>query len=129
MTTLYKIQNDIAGYNGFGLPVSDTKFTASLAATTDTTLAVPNGTAMGMPLNQVNRFLAIISVESGGNVYFAVNAAAAVPAGATFAASTSELIVGGQYFAREVLATDVLHFFTATAGTDVSVTFYALNAS
>lgn len=127
--TQYKLQKDVAGYNGFGLQVSNSKWTASLAASTDTTLTVPSAGSMGAPLNSVNRFIAIITVEPGGSAWFALNAVAAIPAGGTFAASTSELIVGGQYFAREVKAADVLHFFTATASTDVSVVFYALPAS
>lgn len=128
MTTMYKLQKDVAGYNGFGLPVSDQKWTASLAATTDTTLTIPTNAVMGAPLNSKQRFLAIITVEPAGSVWFALNATAAVPAGATLAASTSELIVGGEYFAREVKGTDVLHFFTATAATDISVVLYALPA-
>jgi len=126
---MYKLQKDVAGYNGFGLPFSDQKFTASLAATTDTTLTVPSSGALGAPHNTNNRFLAIVSIETGGNVWCALNATAAVPAGGTFAASNSELVTGGQYYAREVKAADVMHFYTATAATDISVVFYALPAS
>lgn len=127
--TQYKLQNDVEGYNGFGLPVSNTKYTASLAATTDTTLTAPSVASMGAPLNIVNKFLAIITVKSGNTAWFSLNATASVPAGATFAASTSELIVGGEYFARVVKAADILHFITATASTDISVVFYALAAN
>lgn len=126
---MYKLKKDIAGYNGFGLPFSDQKYSASLAATTDTTLTVPSGSALGAPLNTVNKFLAVITVEDGGDVWIANGATAAVPAGATFATTTSELIVGGEYFAREVNAGDVLHFYTATGNTDVSVVFYCMPAS
>lgn len=129
MATMYKLQKDIAGYNGFGLPFSDLKYTASLAASTDTTLTIPTSAVIGAPLNQKQRFLAIVSVESAGSVWVALNAVAAIPAGATLVASTSELVVGGQYYAREVQGADVLHFFTATAATDISVTLYALPAS
>lgn len=129
MSTVYKLQKDIAGYNGFGLPFSDQKYSASLAITTDTTLTVPSSGAIGAPLNQINRFLAIIQVEANLSVWCTVNATAAVPAGGTFAATTSELIIGGEYYAREVKAGDVLHFFAPTAGTDVGVVFYALPAS
>ena len=128
MPTMYKLQKDVAGYNGFGLPFSDQKYSATLAATTDTTLTVPSSSAIGAPLNNQNRFLAIVQVKANISVWCAVNATAAVPAGGTFAATTSELIVGGQYYAREVKAADVLHFFTPTATTEVSVVFYALPA-
>lgn len=129
MTTMYKLQKDVAGYNGFGLPFSDQIYTASLAATTDTTVIVPSTSVLGAPANSQARFLAVVSVEQNLSVWCALNATAAVPAGTTFAASTSELIVGGQYYAREVKGGDVLHFYTATAATDISVTFYALPAS
>ncbi len=129
MTTQYKLQKDVAGYNGFGLPPCDQKYSASLAITTDTTLTVPSSGSIGAPLNQVNRFLAIIQVEANLSVWCAVNATAAVPAGSTFAATTSDLIIGGEYYAIEVKAADVLHFLAPTAGTDIMVKFYALPAS
>ena len=129
MTTQYKLQKDVAGYNGFGLPFSDQKFSASLAITTDTTLTVPSSGAMGTPLNTVNRFLAIIQVKANAEVWCALNAVAAAPAGTSFAATTSELIIGSEYYAREVKAADVLHFFAPVAATDISVVFYALPAS
>lgn len=129
MSTIYKLQKDVAGYNGFGLPFSDQKFSASLAATTDTTLTVPSSGAIGAPLNQINRFLALVQVEANATVWATVNATAAVPAGGTFAATTSDLVIGGEYYAREVKAGDVMHFLAPTAGTDIQVSFYALPAS
>ncbi len=129
MTIIYKLQKDVAGYNGWGLQFTDLKYSASLAITTDTTLVVPSSGALGAPLNQVNRFLAVINVEANLSVWCALNATAAVPGGTTFAATTSDLIIGGQYYAREVKAADVLHFIAPTAGTDISVLFYALPAS
>ena len=128
MITQYKLQKDVAGYNGFGLPFSNSKYSASLAITSDTTLDVPNGSSMGAPLNSVNRFLAVVQVEANASVWVAVNATAAVPAGTSFAATTSELIIGGEEWSREVKSTDVLHFIAPVAGTDVSVVFYALQA-
>lgn len=128
MTTMYKLQKDVAGYNGFGLPFSDQKFSATLAATTDTTVAVPLTSAIGAPLNQVNRFLAIIQVKWSMSVWVALNTTAAIPAGGSFAATNSDLIIGGEYYALEVKAGDVLHFFAPTAATDILVKFYALPA-
>lgn len=129
MAIIYKLQKDVAGYNGWGLPFTDLKYSASLAVTTDTTLTVPSSGAIGAPLNQVNRYLAVINVEANLSVWCALNATAAVPAGSSFAATTSDLIIGGEFYAREVKAGDVLHFLAPTAGTDVSVLFYALPAS
>lgn len=129
MTTMYRLQKDVAGYNGWGLNFSDTKFSASLAITTDTTLTVPSSGAIGAPLNQVNKWLAVIQVESDLTVWFALNAVAAVPAGTTFASTTSDMIIGGEYYAVQVKAADVMHFLAPTAGTDIMVKFYALPAS
>lgn len=129
MTTQYKLQKDVAGYNGFGLQFCDQKFSATLPATTDTTLTVPSSGSIGAPLNNVNKFLAVIQVTANLSVYCAVNAVAEVPAGATFLSTTSDLIVGSEYYAREVKAGDVLHFLAAEAGTDVCVMFYALPAN
>ncbi len=129
MTTQYKLQKDVAGYNGFGLQFSDLKYSASLAITTDTTLVVPLKGSMGAALNTVNKWLAIIQVEANLSVWFALNATAAVPAGTTFALTTSDLIIGSEYYGVEVKAGDTMHFFAPVAGTDILVKFYALPAN
>jgi len=129
MTTQYKLQKDVAGYNGFGLPFCDQKFSASLAITTDTTLTVPLNGAMGQALNSVNKWLAVVQVEANASVWFALNATAAVPAGSSFAATTSDLIIGSEYYGVEVKAGDVMHFLAPVAGTDILVKFYALPAN
>jgi hypothetical protein len=117
MTPLYVSQQPV---DDFGLYFSNLKYSASLAATTDTTLAVPD---------KAQRYKAVIKVENNGLVWVAVNATAAVPAGSTFAATTSELVTDAKSLCREVRSTDVLHFYTATAGTDVSVVFYAVGTN
>lgn len=129
MTTQYKLQKDVAGYNGFGLQFCDQKFSASLAITTDTSLTVPINAAMGQALNTVSKWLAVIQVEANLSVWFALNATAAVPAGTSFAATTSDLIIGTEYYGVEVKAGDVMHFLAPTAGTDILVKFYALPAN
>ena len=129
MATQYKLQKDVAGYNGFGLQFCDQKWSASLAITTDTSLTVPTNGAVGQALNSVNKWLAIIQVEANLSVWFALNATAAVPAGSSFALTTSDLIIGSEYYGVEVKAGDVMHFFAPTAGTDILVKFYALPAN
>lgn len=106
--------------NDFGQVFSNQYWTASLAATTDTTLTVPG---------DAPRYKAVIKVKPASVVYIALNATAAVPAGTTFAASTSELLCASQTTCREVKAADVLHFYTATGSTDVSVVFYAIGST
>lgn len=129
MTTMYKLQKDVAGYNGFGLQFSDQKYTATLAANADTSLTVPATGVLGAPADTINKFIAIVGIESGATVFCALNVAASAPAGAAFAASASEIIIGGQYYARIVQAGDVLHFLSVAGNTDISVAFYAMPAS
>lgn len=117
MITPYVSQQPV---DDFGLRFAGLKYSASLAATTDTTLTIP-GVA--------HTYKAVIKVENNGLVWVALNATAAVPAGSTFAATTSELINDAKSLCREVRAGDVLHFITATAGTDVSVVLYALGTN
>lgn len=104
----------------FGFRFSDLKYSASLAGSTDTTLTIPGA---------AQRYKAVIKVENNGLVWVAINATAAVPAGTSFAATSSELINDAKSICREVKAGDVLHFITATAGTDVSVVLYALGTN
>lgn len=125
MTTQYNIDKNISGQNGFGLPFCDTIFTATLAVATDTALAVPATAAFGVPSsNQFNKWVAVIKYArsaAASAVFVAVNATAAVPAGAAFAASTSEI----EPDAKHVKTGDTLHFFCAAAA-NVSVAFYAV---
>ena len=102
----------------FGLRFSELKYSVALAATTDTTFTVP-GTA--------SRYKAIIKVKN--NTWVASNATAAVPAGSSFAATTSELILNTDPLGREVKAGEVLHFYTATASTDVSIVLYSIGTN
>jgi hypothetical protein len=97
----------------FGLRFSDLKYSATLAATTDTTFTVPGNSP---------RYKAIIKCSAG--VWVAHNAVAAVPVGATFQPTTSEL-ASGAVLCREVKAGDVLHFFCATPA-PVSIVLYSL---
>lgn len=127
---MYKLQKDVAGYNGFGLPFTDIKYDVTLTTATDTSIAVPLSSVLGSPTNTVNnRWIALIQVTANESVYCALNTAATVPAGDTFEATASDLIIGSEYFAREVKGGDTLHFISAGTAVDVWVGFYALPAS
>lgn len=104
----------------YGLTFSNVKYSATLGASTDTTLTVPGSAP---------RYKAVMRAETDGVVWVANGATAAVPAGATFAAVSSEMIPVNGTLCREVKAGDVLHFITGTADIDVSVVFYALNTN
>lgn len=124
MATKFNMTRDINGYNGFGLAFTDTAYSATLAATTDTSFTVPS--SMGMGGNgffSSSEWLAIFEYTPGSEVWVAVNTTAAVPAGASFAATASEMNPA----ARLVKGGDVLHFKTASANNSVSVLLYSLS--
>lgn len=123
VSTPFSMTRDINGSNGFGIQFAVDNYSATLSATTDTTLACPSTSSLGGASSQThNKFLAIFSYTPGASVWVANNATAAVPAEATFASTTSTLNPS----ARQVQAGDTLHFYTADTGASVGVTFYAL---
>ena len=116
---------DINGFNGFGLQISDTNYSATLAASTATPLTVPlTVTELGQSYGTAKaRLIAIITSDPGSSVWVANNGTAAVPAGGSFASTTSALNPA----ALEVKVGDVLSFISA--GTpSVSVRFYWINS-
>ncbi len=115
MTTKFSMQRDINGYNGFGLQFSDTNYSATIAANTATSLTVPGNST-------TTKFLAVFSFTPGGSVYVANNETAAVPAGSSFASTTSVL----NPTARVCNTGDVLSFITADVADDIQVSFYGL---
>jgi len=115
MITPYVAQQTVTD---FGLRFSNLKYSCTLAITTDTTLTIPGAAPS---------YKAVIKCMPAGQVWVALNATAAAPAGNTFAATTSELLTQDYELCREVKAGDVLHFFSSTATTNVSVSLFALN--
>jgi hypothetical protein len=120
----YNINSIVKGVNGFGRkpPASGSTFSITLAGATVKTLTVPSSSAMGT-INAANTssFLAIFGYAAATEFWVSVNGTAAVPVGANFAASTSELLPG----AYVVKAGDVIQAIS-TAGGDMSVSFYAI---
>ncbi len=124
-TTTFGMTRDINGYNGFGLKPTNLAYSATLAATTDTTLTIPEIDALGQSCSTKNaRLIAIINSDPGASVWVALNAIAEIPVGASFAATLSALNPA----AYEVQATDVLHFITAGTGVSVSIRLYWLSS-
>jgi hypothetical protein len=111
--TILNLGKDVKGFNTFGLPFCEDKYSVTLPASSAISLTVPAASA---------KYLAVFSYEAGSNVWVANNATAAVPAGATFAATTSER----NPIAREVKGGDVLSVITSDTGVEMGVTFYAL---
>ena len=132
MTVLFRTQQETKGINDFGQQYSDQIYNATLAAATNTQLTVPGGGAMGAissygGSNNKNKVRAVI--RTTGDVWVAVNQTADVPAGASFAQDTSELVTNTQGKSYDVYVGDVLNFFSKTATTpSVSVAFYAMTS-
>ena len=132
MTTQLRTMQEIKVSNDFGQKYSDQIYNATLAAATNTPLTVPGGGIMGNMASYggatANQVMAVIRVSEGDEVWFSVGADADVPAGASFAKDTSEIITGAQPMGKVVKVGDVLNFYSAGATTSVSVTFYAMNS-
>lgn len=122
MTTPFCMSRDINGMNGFGLIPTDTQVSVTLTALTDTTYTIPETFTLGRASSTLKaKVIAIIASDPGSSVWVALNATAAVPVGATFAATTSALNPS----AYEVQAGDVLHCISS--GTpSVSIRLYWL---
>ncbi len=125
MSTQFNTDKNINGVNGYGLPFCDQVFTCTLGAGTEATIAVPLSNAIGMAnATSATKFIAHFSYQAAKDVWVAKNATAAVPAGNTLAASTSELNPPAKF----CKAGDVLHFICAAAA-DISVAFYIIQSS
>lgn len=114
-STAFNMLRDINGYNGFGLMFAYDTFTATLVQGTAKTVTVPaNG--------KFTHWIMICSYEDGSTVWVSNNNVAAVPAGSTFAASTSQLKPVGRW----VSVGDVVSFITSDTTADVEVSFYGI---
>lgn len=117
-----------ANYNNLmnsDVTISDTIYSVTLSATTDTTITVPSTSDLGGTNTSAkkNYLVARIRHTPNNDVYFAVGATAAAPAGNTFAATTSDLLDNNvcEYLVK---SGDVLHFYTAASSVHVYVSFY-----
>lgn len=120
--TNYNVFNYLKGVNGYGLPISNTMFSAALSANTEETLAVPLGAGNGSApaATTFNKFL--VEVAASTNVWMAINNTATVPVGTTLSATDSVLVFNEAFYVK---SGDILHFISA-AGADLSIRFFAL---
>lgn len=127
MATQYNIYSYLKGVNGFGLPVCDTSYSAALTKDTDTTVTVPQAGAQGAlnPTYGPNKYLALI-VTNDNETYLAINETAEHAVGATFAATTSQLMSASVPNGFYVRGGDVLHFLSHNTTAVVTVSFYAI---
>ncbi len=112
MSTQLNFGRDVQGFNAYAPDFSTNHFSATITNGVEATLTVPTTSQI---------WLLSFSYQPGTNVWVARNSTAAIPAGATFVASTSELNPGS----RRVFSGDVIHFITNNASADVGVSLYA----
>lgn len=110
--TQYVAQQTVTDY---GLPFSKLKFSATLTASTDTTLTIPDVSG---------NYKAVIRASTP--VWVALNAPAHIPSGATFVQTESELTLLYITLCRQVKSGDVLHFFSSSPAS-VSVVLYSID--
>lgn len=100
----------------FGLMFSDLKYSGLLETTTDTLFTVPAN---------AKRYKMVVKVGPAVEVWVAYNAVALAPV-AQFTPTSSELVSGSINLCREVVAGDIIHFFTtSTDPVPVSIVLYS----
>jgi hypothetical protein len=110
------LTRDINGYNGFGVPFSNSEFQFILTPNVVSSLTVP------FTQNAVyQNLLAIFSPTEGNDVWVAVNNTPIIPASNTPTACNCERNPGGRW----VKAGDIINFITADSNVQVGVIFYA----
>lgn len=116
MTTIFNMIRDVNGYNGFGLPFSDTGQRVTLTGSVATEMVVPSNGNATYP-----NWIAVFSFSSGDDVHVGCNETATLPNGSV-AASAIQMNPS----ARKVKSGDTLSFITASSSATVQVSYYAV---
>lgn len=105
---------DVQGYNAFAPVISDVMFSATIVSGTHQEFTVPSSS---------ENWIAVFSYQPGADIWVSVNNTAAIPAGATFAATTSFLLPAQ----LKVKAGDSISCFNNnTSSQDMGVALYAV---
>lgn len=113
--TMLNFARDVQGMNAYAPALSDIMYSASLASGADDDITVPSS---------FQNWIAVLSYQPGADIWVSVNHTAAVPAGATFAATTSFLIPAQ----LKVKAGDTISCVNNNAtDQDVGIALYAIS--
>jgi len=118
MSTELYFARDLQGYCADAPQFPTDIYTATLAASTASSVTVPSN---------LSTWVMYVRVQPNGWVWVSKSGTAAVPAGGTFAASGSELICGTIEYKRMVKAGDVISFITANTTCDIEVDFQSVS--
>lgn len=114
MTTQLNFGKDVQGYNAYAPVSADDKWSATLTNGSATSITVPSN---------FQNWIAAFSYQPGSDVWVDFSGAtAAVPAGATLASTTSELLPA----TRHVQAGSKISMITDNTTADVGVMLYAV---
>lgn len=105
---------DVQGFNAYAPEQADLLYSATLASGVNSTITVPVS---------ATKWIAAFSYQPGTTIYVSVNGTAEVPAGGTFATTTSELNPSP----RTVYAGDVIDIITSNVTADVGVALYVVS--
>lgn len=115
MSTLLSFGQDVQGYNTYAPYTATDKYSSTLTTGSATSITVPSNHAV---------WIAVFSYQPGASVWVNLTGAtAAVPAGATLAATTSELNPG----ARMVNKGTTISMITGDTSANVGVSLYAIS--
>lgn len=118
MSTELNFGRDVQGKNAYAPQFATDAYTATLASNTEATITVPSNHAV---------WIMYVKMDPQVACWVSINDTAAVPAGSTFAASSSSLAVGTIEFKRTVYAGDVIHFISSFEDCDIGVEFYQVS--
>lgn len=114
MATLLHFGRDAQGYDADAPQFPTDIQTATLAASTAKSVTVPSSHST---------WIMFVTVQPNGWCWCSRTTTAAIPASSSFAASSSELVVGTQEFRRTVFAGDTISFITPNTTCDIEIAF------
>lgn len=117
MSTELHFARDNQGYCAYAPQFPTDIYAATLESATVTSVTVPSN---------YNVWVMYVRVEPSGSAWVSNGSTAAVPAGASLAASSSELICGTIEYKRTVNSGDILSFVTQDETCNIEVAFQAM---
>lgn len=116
--TILNFGRDVQGLNAYAPSFPADIYTATLAAGAASSVIVPG---------KVPVYIMYVRVQPNGWCWCSNTTTAAVPAGGTLAAASSELIDGTIEYKRTVYLGQTISFITPNTTCDIEVAFFAIS--